>query len=114
VTLTLAPVKWWYLNYGFYDGNVARGIQTGTTGPHFNGYYFTIAETGFSWRLGEDHLPGKIGAGFWYQTGQLTALSGISENGTSGFYLFGSQRLWYRNPETGQLGYLDVLSIRDE
>jgi len=104
VTLTLAPVKWWYLNYGFYDGNVARGIQTGTTGPHFNGYYFTIAETGFSWRLGEDHLPGKIGAGFWYQTGQLTTLSGISENGTSGFYLFGSQRLWYRNPETDNSG----------
>ena len=104
VTLTLAPVKWWYLNYGFYDGNLARGVQTGTTGPHFNGYYFTIAETGFSWLLGEDHLPGKIGAGFWYQTGQLTTRSGISENGTEGFYLFGSQRLWYPHPEKDSSG----------
>ena len=104
VTLTLAPVKWWYLNYGFYDGNLARGVQTGTTGPHFNGYYFTIAESGFSWRLGEDHLPGKIGAGFWYQTGHLTTRSGISENGTSGFYLFGSQRLWYPHPEKDSSG----------
>ena len=104
VTLTLAPVKWWYLNYGFYDGNVARGIQTGTTGPHFNGYYFNIAETGFSWRLGENDLPGKIGAGFWHQTGRLNGRNGISENGTSGFYLFGSQRLWYRHPDKDSSG----------
>jgi porin len=104
VTLTFAPVKWWYLNYGFYDGNLATGVQTGTTGPHFNGYYFTIAETGFSWRLGKNHLPGKIGAGFWDQTGQLNGPNGISENGTSGFYLFGSQRLWYRHPDEDSSG----------
>ena len=104
VTLTFAPVKWWYLNYGFYDGNLATGVQTGTTGPHFNGYYFTIAETGFSWRLGTNHLPGKIGAGFWDQTGQLTGPNGISENGTAGFYLFGSQRLWYRHPDEDSSG----------
>ena len=104
VTLTLAPVKWWYLKYGFYDGSLARGIQTGMTGPHFNGYYFNIAETGFSWRLGENHLPGKIGAGFWDQTGQLNGRNGISENGTSGFYLFGSQRLWYQHPDRDNSG----------
>jgi porin len=33
VTVTLAPTKNSYLNYGFYDGNVARGVQTGLTGP---------------------------------------------------------------------------------
>jgi len=104
VTVTLAPVKWWYLNYGFYDGSLATDVQTGITGPHFNGYYFNIAETGFSWRLGENHLPGKIGAGFWDQTGRLSGPNGISENGTSGFYLFGSQRLWYQHPDKDNSG----------
>jgi prepilin-type processing-associated H-X9-DG protein len=37
IFLTLAPTKNSYLNYGFYDGHVARGVQTGLTGPHFNG-----------------------------------------------------------------------------
>src|SRR5258708_1615366 len=49
VTVTLAPTKNSYLNYGFYDGNIARGVQTGLTGPHFNGYYFNILEAGLDW-----------------------------------------------------------------
>jgi porin len=44
LTVTLAPTKNSYLNYGFYDGNVLAGVQTGLTGPHFNGYYFNILE----------------------------------------------------------------------
>ena len=44
LTLTLAPTRNTYLSYGFYDGNVILDIQTGMTGPHFNGYYFNIGK----------------------------------------------------------------------
>jgi porin len=98
VTVTLAPTKNSYLNYGFYDGNVARGVQTGLTGPHFNGYYFNILEAGVDW-VAAGKYPGEFGAGLWYQTGLLRGPPGISENGTGGFYLFGGQRIWGRPTE---------------
>src|SRR5260370_13686548 len=41
VTVTLAPTKKTYLNYGVPTWKYARGRQTGLTGPHFNVYYFT-------------------------------------------------------------------------
>src|SRR5258708_3944255 len=98
VTVTLAPTKNSYLNYGFYDGNVARGVQTGLTGPHFNGYFFNILEAvGACVAVGK--YPGQLGAGLWYQTGRLRGPPGISENGAGGFYLFGGQRIWGRSSE---------------
>ncbi|MCA1597403.1 MAG: carbohydrate porin, partial [Chloroflexi bacterium] len=104
VTLNFTPTKWWYLNYGAYDGNLARGVQTGLKGPTFNGYYFQIAETGFVWRLGRNGLPGQAGTGVWHQTGVLQGAPGISENGASGVYAFGSQRLWFRDPGRSNAG----------
>lgn len=98
ITVTLAPTKNTYLNYGFYDGNIARGVQTGMTGPHFNGYYFNIGEAGVDWVAAEKY-PGQFGAGVWYQTGLLRGPPGTSENGTGGFYLFGGQRIWGRLAE---------------
>ncbi|MGA2053155.1 MAG: carbohydrate porin, partial [Opitutales bacterium] len=35
VTVTVAPVKHFYFNYGFYDGALAQGVQTGLVGPQF-------------------------------------------------------------------------------
>ncbi len=93
VSVSFAPTTNTYLRYGFYDGNVARGVQTGMTGPQFNGYYFNIWEAGMDWVLA-DKYPGNFGAGLWYQTGVLQGPSGISQNGTGGFYMFGSQRVW--------------------
>ncbi len=93
VSVSFAPTKNTYLRYGFYDGNVARGVQTGMTGPQFNGYYFNIWEAGMDWVLA-DKYPGNFGAGLWYQTGVLQGTNGISQNGTGGFYMFGSQRVW--------------------
>lgn len=104
VTLNLAPEKWWYINYGAYDGNLARGVQTGIRGPTFNGYYFQIGEAGLVWRLGPNHLPGQAGAGIWHQTGVLHGPPGISEDGASGLYTFGSQRLWFRDPGRNNSG----------
>jgi porin len=97
VVTTLIPMEGTYVKYGLYDGNLAAGRQVGTEGPRFNGYMLHIAEVGASWRLGDDKLPGKIGTGYWSQTGVLQAASGPVE-GAQGIYLFGSQRLYYENP----------------
>jgi porin len=104
VTLNFTPIKQWYINYGAYDGNLARGVQTGEKGPTFNGYYYQIAETGLAWRLGRERLPGQAGAGLWHQTGVLHGPAGISQDGTNGVYAFGSQRLWFRDPGQNNAG----------
>ena len=97
-TVTLAPTKNTYLNYGLYDGNVARGVQTGLTGPHFNGYYFNILEAGVDW-VAAGKYPGEFSVGSWYQTGLLHGKRWISQDGTGGFYLFGGQRIWGSSAE---------------
>jgi porin len=97
ITASFAPTRNFYLTYAFYDGALGRGIQTGLReGPVFDGHYFTIGEAGYAWTLGEHKLIGEIGAGGWAQTGELYA-PGTSQNGSEGFYTFGSQRLWRRH-----------------
>jgi porin len=94
--VSIAPTPNFYLKYGFFDGNLARGEQTGLVGPSFNGYSFNIWETGASWVIGGKY-PGQTGVGMWYQTGVLDGPSNISQDGTGGFYLFGGQRVWGRS-----------------
>jgi porin len=93
ITVNFTPTTRFYVNVGAYDGNLARGIQTGLVGPQFNGYYTMIAEMGFDWLLGEGRHPGQFGIGLWRHTGQLTAPGGITQDSTGGVYLFGSQRV---------------------
>jgi porin len=95
-----------YLTYGFFDGNLARGEQTGFDGPRFNGYYLHLAEGGVHWRIGEDQKPGKFGAGAWFQTGKFHGFDGRPLTGANGIYLFGSQRLYYENPAVSNNGLL--------
>jgi porin len=102
VTTTIAPTKNVYFSYGIYDGNIAHGVQTGLTGPQFNGYYFNIWEVGAAWEAAG--LPGSFGAGGWRQTGLLSGPHNIIENGASGFYLFGSQRFWRARPRVDNSG----------
>jgi porin len=108
ITTTFTPGRNWYLAYGIYDGNLARGRQTGIYGtPDFSGYYFQIGEVGTAWLLGRKGLPGSIGVGGWGQMGKLTAGSGahkIEENGAEGSYAFGSQRIWLRHPALDNSG----------
>lgn len=104
ITVNIVPIKQWYLSLGSYDGNLARGKQTGLTGPDFNGAYFHIAETGLTWLLGKNNLPGTIGLGVWHQTGLIQNSPTLFEHGASGYYLFGSQRLWYKNPGVNYSG----------
>ena len=104
ITTTFAPTKSLYMNYGFYDGNLARGRQTGLEGPHFNGYYFHIGEVGHAYRLGDRRKPGNFGVGVWGQTGKLDSFRGGTTTGARGVYLFGSQRLWFRRPAVDSSG----------
>lgn len=97
ITATYTPVTTWYLSYGLYDGNLAHGVQTGLTGPEFNGNYFQVGETGSAWVLGRKNKPGTAGIGLWHQTG-LIQQKNLAEQGATGAYIFGSQRLWYRHP----------------
>lgn len=100
IVATIAPIKQAYINIAVYDGNVARGVQTGLTGPHFNGYYFSIAEGGYGW---SGHKPGIAAIGGWYQSGVLK--SGTQkEHGTGGAYAFGSQAIWIKESQTTSKG----------
>ena len=98
VTATVAPTRRFYVSFGGYDGNTARGEQTGLeVAPTFNGYRFQIGETGTAWLLGPDNLPGALAIGAWDQTGTLTlsrSQGAVTQNGTHGVYAFASQRLW--------------------
>ena len=116
ITVSVAPTRNSYLRYGFYDGNVARGVQTGMTGPHFNGYYFNIWESGVDWVIA-DKYPGNFGAGLWYQTGVLQGPGDISQNGTGGYYLFASQRIWSNKPvlvDGGKTGISKIVVPQDK
>jgi len=98
VTATALPFENTYLSYGLYDGNLARGVQTGIKPmPTINSYRFNIVEGGQSWKLGSQNKPGMFALGGWWQTGLLSTGTGITEKGAQGFYLFGSQRLWLKN-----------------
>ena len=63
--------------------------------PHVQRLLFNIGEIGINWMLGEGNHPGQFGIGLWRQTGLLTAKT-VTQDGTGGFYLFGSQRLAHR------------------
>jgi porin len=91
VVVTIAPTKEAYVNLGFFDGSLARGIQTGVkVAPHFNGYYFSIMEVGYGWPSAK---PGIAAIGGWYQSGKLTHGT-QTQTGTGGIYAFASQALW--------------------
>lgn len=110
LTATFTPIKSFYLSYGVYDGNLARGKQTGLRGPQFNGYYFHIAEGGIAWGLGKNERPGTLAVGAWDQTGKLRA-GNESEKGAQGIYMFGSQRLWNRNPGIDNSGMIGLIQL---
>ena len=100
VEMFFLPNKYWYLSAGAYDGSGAQGAQTGLNNlPTFNGSGFYIAEAGANWLLGKDNYPGKFGIGGWDEIGVIQGATPTStEFGAQGLYVFGSQRLWYKDP----------------
>lgn len=100
--ISFMPVKQWYALYGIYDGSLAQGKQTGLEGPNFNGTYVQLGEIGFAWLI--HGLPGTVAVGAWNQHGPIITSPTLTENGASGFYSFGAQRLWYRDPTENNSG----------
>jgi porin len=115
VTATVAPSRRFYLSLGGYDGNLARGEQTGLqVGPTFNGYRFQIGEAGTAWLLGPGELPGAFAIGAWDQTGTLTLSrpqGAVTQNGTHGGYAFASQRLWRGSGEGDARGVSGFIQL---
>jgi len=106
-TVHFAPTREFYASYGFFDGNLARGVQTGLKWkPHFNSYTLHIGEMGYSWRVGEHRKPGRLGVGAWAQTGDFYTPALTLEDGAEGYYLFGNQRLWYMRPNINNAGII--------
>jgi len=104
ITVTFTPTKQLYIDYGLYDGSLARGVHTGLKfAPTFDGHYFNAMEVGSAWLLGPQDKPGTLALGGWWQTGKLYGPA-IKENGAQGFYMFGSQRLWDRHPGVDSSG----------
>lgn len=106
------PLRDFYVSLGGYDGNKARGMQTDRTSPEFNGYYFLISESGYSWSHAP--LPGRITIGVFRQTGTLTLDTGsetIEQNGVNGIYLYGSQRLWWKDKHNSSSGVVTYLQL---
>lgn len=108
VLFTFAPKKNLYVNYGIYDGNMARGKQTGLRGPEFNSYRFQIAEIGYAW--GHKKFPGNLGIGAWNQSGKLSS-NDHTEYGTEGGYFFAAQRLWWQNPGVDNSGIIGLVQF---
>ena len=112
-----APTKNLYASYGIFDGNAARGVQTGLRAePRINSYKFHVGELGATWLLGAERMPGKFGIGGWKQTGELFTPHLTKQNGATGYYLFANQRLWYRHPDrdnSGLVGYLQFADTSD-
>lgn len=104
VVVTAVPTDDLYAQYGFFDGANANGVQTGLTGPQFDGRYFHIGEVGLHWAIDTDEKPGRFAVGYWGQTGALTGFSGQRISGGQGFYLFGSQRLYWENADENNNG----------
>jgi len=99
LTLNLLPTKNTYFSFGVYDGSQAQGIQTGIRPwPVFAGSEFFIGETGLAWLSGKNNFPGNFGIGTWRQQGLIQGSPTLSEHNASGAYLFGAQRVWYKNP----------------
>jgi porin len=114
VTASFLPTNSVYASYGLFDGNGARGVQTGLNiGPDFNSYKFHIGEVGYAWRLSDEGKPGRIAGGVWGQTGTLVTGNLTSVRGANGFYAFGSQRLWYQNPGRDPSGLIGFLQFGD-
>ena len=107
VTATVAPSRRFYLSLGGYDGNVARGEQTGLqVGPRFNGYRFQIGETGTARLLGPADLPGlrhrRLGPDGNAHPIEAARCGHSGRNPRA--YAFASQRLWRGSGESDARG----------
>ena len=86
-----------YFSYGIFDGNRALGEQTGLNGRRSSTATTSRSGKPASRTSSEPAKAGHPRCRHLGPTGKLTA-AGDQEDGANGFYPFGSQRLWFRQP----------------
>lgn len=109
INLFVYPDKKSFVGFGLYDGSLGRGVHTGLLGPatFFQSprTYFYIIEGGFNFEVGEDKLPGRIAAGYWWNNNEFAVFDDVRREpndplkpvkvaGTGGPYVVGDQTLW--------------------
>ena len=53
-----------------------------------------VAEVGRRWAMTSSELEGKLGFGYWRQTGRMECFDGDDLEGTGGFFLVSEQEMW--------------------
>jgi porin len=106
INIFVKPNQDLQMGFGLYDGSLAYGVRTGSTGPRtfFRNAedLFLIGEVDQCWVLGHDQLAGRIGVGGWYSTNRFHRLDGTRANGTGGTYVLLDQAIWGANPKDEQ------------
>ncbi len=113
------PTDQTYVIFGEYDGSYAHTFDTTLTpSPKRGTYSLSMLEGGGMWHVGADAKPGCLGIGAWAQTGRLiippsqsVTKMEISECGALGWYLFGTQRLWFANPGVDSSGIVGLFQF---
>lgn len=102
-----------YAGFGFYDGRFGSDatIPTGERGPQFNGRYFYIGEVGVNFELFDETRDGRLGVGYWGQTGPQQQFSGNMQNGEQGFYMVYDQTFWLEDPDDVNQGITGFLQF---
>ena len=105
VTATLAPTSSFYVSAGRLRRQPGPRRQTGLNAtPEFNGYYFHIGEVGLllAPRAARQARHRRRRASGGRRASCPPTAS--REDGAGGVYVFGSQRLWLRNPGVDNSG----------
>jgi len=94
------PTRNWYLGVGIYDGSAQNGRLTGSYGPaglwHDDSSLFSIAEVGYRWVCADNTLPGHVGVGVTYHSGDFEKANGDIQSGASSFYVVLDQKIWHK------------------
>jgi len=86
------PTEWFYCGAGIYTDNLRDLSAYGLDHPYLIGEA-GLTHSGFG-RFG----PGRVAAGFWYDSAEMSRFDGGSQAGTSGNYVVAEQQVWKCQP----------------
>jgi len=86
------PTEWSYCGAGIYTDNLRDLSAYGFHHPYL------IGEAGLTHPAAGHFGPGRVAAGFWYDTATLSRFDGGLQDGTSGGYALAEQQVWKQQP----------------
>jgi porin len=86
VNVFVRPLKSFYFAAGAYGSTIREAFDFG--------HPFWIGEAGFKWEHAGSLGAGRIAGGYWHDSATIDRFDGSTQDGTSGFYFVGEQRLW--------------------